>query len=130
VRELEGATVTADAGNGTRAVARAVRQAGADYVLRLRGNRRALHKRVRALLEGPGPRLAARSFVACSRGTPPLALSPYPSTSLISSTPKQHTNYWAIKATERGRRKARGRTSAGADFVARSACLMPATLAR
>ncbi len=68
VLELEDATVTADAGNCTRAVARAVREAGADYLLCLRGNRRALHDRVRALFEGPGPCPAASSFVACSRG--------------------------------------------------------------
>lgn len=66
--ELEGATVTTDAGNCSRAVARAVREAGADYLLCLRGNRRALHDRVRALFEGPGPRPPASSFVACSRG--------------------------------------------------------------
>ncbi|HEU4403824.1 MAG TPA: ISAs1 family transposase [Polyangiaceae bacterium] len=68
VLELKGATVTTDAGNCTRAVAHAVREAGADYLLCLRGNRRALHDRVRALFEGPGKPPPTTSYVACSRG--------------------------------------------------------------
>ena len=44
--DLKGATVTADANSCTAAVTAAVREAGADYVLALKGNRDALHKHV------------------------------------------------------------------------------------
>jgi len=45
--DLKGATVTADANSCTAAVTAAVRDAGADYVFALKGNRDALHKHVR-----------------------------------------------------------------------------------
>lgn len=47
--DLKGATVTADANSCTAGISSAVRQAGADYVLALKGNRGALHKHVEAL---------------------------------------------------------------------------------
>ena len=40
---IEGATITADAGNCTKGVAGAAQKAGADYLLALKGNRSALH---------------------------------------------------------------------------------------
>jgi predicted transposase YbfD/YdcC len=47
--DLTGATVTADANACTTAVAAAAREAGADYVLALKGNRSSLHKHVQKL---------------------------------------------------------------------------------
>ena len=47
--DLKGATVTADANSCTAAITAAVRDAGADYVLALKGNRGALHKHVQQL---------------------------------------------------------------------------------
>lgn len=45
--DIEGATVTADANSCTSEVTAAIREAGADYVLALKGNRSALHDHVR-----------------------------------------------------------------------------------
>jgi predicted transposase YbfD/YdcC len=47
--DLKGATVTADANSCTAGISTAVREAGADYVLALKGNRGALHRHVEAL---------------------------------------------------------------------------------
>lgn len=47
--DLHGATVTADANSCSAAVTAAVREAGADYVLALKGNRSALHQHVEQL---------------------------------------------------------------------------------
>jgi predicted transposase YbfD/YdcC len=47
--DLKGATVTADANSCTAGVTAAVRDAGAHYVLALKGNRGALHKHVQSL---------------------------------------------------------------------------------
>jgi predicted transposase YbfD/YdcC len=47
--DIKGATVTADANSCTAAITTAVREAGADYVLALKGNRGALHKHVQQL---------------------------------------------------------------------------------
>jgi predicted transposase YbfD/YdcC len=47
--DLKGATVTADANSCTAGISAAVREAGADYVLALKGNRGTLHKHVEAL---------------------------------------------------------------------------------
>jgi predicted transposase YbfD/YdcC len=47
--DLKGATVTADANGCTAAITTAVVDAGADYVLALKGNRGALHKHVELL---------------------------------------------------------------------------------
>jgi len=47
--DLKGATVTADANSCAAAISTAVREAGADYVLALKGNRGALHRHVEAL---------------------------------------------------------------------------------
>jgi len=55
---IEGAIVTTDANGCTRDVVTAVREAKADYVLALKGNRGPLHKRVKALFEDA----AARGF--------------------------------------------------------------------
>ncbi|MBK8482049.1 MAG: ISAs1 family transposase [Proteobacteria bacterium] len=46
ILDVRGATVTADANTCTAAVTTAVRDAGADFVLALKGNRSALHKHV------------------------------------------------------------------------------------
>lgn len=50
--DLKGATVTADANSCTAAVTTAVREAGAHYVLALKGNRSALHRHVQKLFAG------------------------------------------------------------------------------
>src|SRR5262249_50241383 len=47
--DIKGATVTADANSCTATISTAVREAGADYVLALKGNRGALHKHVETL---------------------------------------------------------------------------------
>jgi predicted transposase YbfD/YdcC len=47
--DLEGATVTADANSCTAAMSTAVREAGANYLLALKGNRGALHNYVEGL---------------------------------------------------------------------------------
>ena len=47
--DLKGATITADANMCTSAVTAAARDAGADYVLSLKGNRSALHEHVKGL---------------------------------------------------------------------------------
>jgi predicted transposase YbfD/YdcC len=47
--DLDGATVTADANSCTAATTRAIRERGADYVLALKSNRRALYKHVHSL---------------------------------------------------------------------------------
>ena len=47
--DLKGATVTADANSCTAAVTSAIRQADADYVLALKGNRSALHTHVQQM---------------------------------------------------------------------------------
>jgi predicted transposase YbfD/YdcC len=49
--DIKGTTVTADANSCTAAMSTAVRQAGADYVLALKGNRGALHRHVENLFE-------------------------------------------------------------------------------
>lgn len=47
--DLKGATVTADANSCTAGISAAVREAGADYVLALKGNRGALHRHVETI---------------------------------------------------------------------------------
>jgi predicted transposase YbfD/YdcC len=49
--DLKGATVAADANSCTAGISRAIREAGADYVLALKGNRGALHKHVETLFD-------------------------------------------------------------------------------
>lgn len=49
ILDLKGATVTADANSCTASISAAVRAAGADYVLSLKGNRGSLHRHVEAL---------------------------------------------------------------------------------
>lgn len=49
ILDLKGATVTADANSCTASISAAVRAAGADYVLSLKGNRGTLHRHVEAL---------------------------------------------------------------------------------
>lgn len=49
--DLKGATVTADANSCTAAISTAVREAGADFVLALKGNRGALHRHVIGLFD-------------------------------------------------------------------------------
>lgn len=59
--DLTGATVTADALHGSRAMAKAIRDRDGDYVLAVKGNRGPLHGAMRDLLEKARPDPRART---------------------------------------------------------------------
>lgn len=61
--DLTGCIVTIDAAGCQRAIARQIRDQGADYVLSLKDNQEGLHNEVAYLFE----RLAAREYLACDR---------------------------------------------------------------